>query len=252
MLFAPDLLQQRRILVTGASSGIGRASAQLFAACGARVIASGRDPERLAATVASLSGSGHQAAPHNLDGEDSVADWLKELAGEAPLDAIFHVAGIDLIRPIKMAKAKQFDDVFASSVKTALALARGASLRNVMHDGGALLFMSSVAAQRGQTGMSIYSAAKAAIDGLTRSLAVELAPRRIRVNAIAAAAIQTEMHARLAHGMPDAALQDYQARHLLGFGEAKDVAQTAAFLLSDGGRWVTGATWTVDGGYLAR
>lgn len=100
--------------------------------------------------------------------------------------------------------------------------------------------------------MAVYSAAKAAIDGMVRSLAIEFAPRRIRINSIAAGAVVTSMHERLAASATDDAMKAYEERHPLGFGQPEDVAQAAAYLLSQAGRWITGATWPVDGGYLAR
>lgn len=253
MLFDPSLLRGQRILVTGASSGIGRATSVLLARCGAQLVLNGRNLERLGQTLAALEGSGHELAPFEMDGADGTAEFLKELTKDGrPLSGIFHAAGVELVRAVKLSKAEHVDQVFGSSVLSALALARGAAMRGVMCDGAALVFMSSVAAQSGQTGMSAYSAAKAAVDGMVRSLAVEFAARRIRVNSIAAGAVTTEMHQRLTGATPSAALQAYEAKHLLGFGQPDDVAQVGAFLLSDAGRWITGATWVVDGGYLVR
>ena len=100
--------------------------------------------------------------------------------------------------------------------------------------------------------MAVYSAAKAAVDGMVRSLACEFAGRRIRVNAIAAGAVQTAMHERLMRGATDDASASYAASHLFGFGEAHDIANAALFLLSPAGRWITGTTMVVDGGYLCR
>ncbi len=112
--------------------------------------------------------------------------------------------------------------------------------------------MSSVAGGRGQAGISAYSASKGAIDAAVRSLACEFAPRQIRVNSLVTGAVRTEMHEKTVAAMTPEAVADYEHKHLLGFGAPEDIAMVAAFLLSDASRWITGANWVVDGGYLAK
>ena len=251
--FQNDYLGGRRYLVTGASSGIGKATAEAIAAAGGRVIAAGRDEGRLQALLDGLAGGGHVAAPSALSDADATADWVKALAAEhGPLDGVFHAAGIELIRPARMTKQAQLNEVMGSSLFAAFGIARAMAQKGGMADGGAIVFMSSVAGASGQVGMTAYSAAKAGIDGLVRSLACELAPRRIRVNAIAAGAVQTAMHERLVKGGGADAIGEYEKSHPLGFGEPADVANAGLFLLGDAGRWVTGTTMVVDGGYLCK
>jgi NAD(P)-dependent dehydrogenase (short-subunit alcohol dehydrogenase family) len=252
-VFNQQYLAGKRVLVTGASSGIGRQASLTLAACGAKVCVSGRDVARLHGTLAALPGDSHSLLVLDLNGDDSIADAI--LADAKSLGAFhgaFHAAGVSMVRPIKMCKTKQFDEVFASSVRSALAIARAMSLRGVMEDGGSLVLMSSVAGLRGQTGMSLYSAAKAAIDGMTRSLAVEMAPRGIRVNAICAGAVETPMHSSLLTTLNEESIEAYRSKHLLGFGQAEDVANAVAFLMGHGGRWMTGTSMVVDGGYTVR
>lgn len=252
-LFDANSLSGQRHLVTGASSGIGLATARLLSACGAAVTVAGRDEARLAAALDTLSGSGHLASAHDFRDADETAAWAKSLSDAGgPFHGIFHAAGVELIRPVRMTKQAQIDELMRSACYAAFGLARAASQKGGLVDGGALLFMSSVAGSSGQTGMTAYSAAKAAVDGMVRSLACELAPRRIRVNSLAAGAVRTPMHERLMHGATEQALSQYEASHPLGFGEPEDVAQAAVFLLGPGARWITGTTMAVDGGYLSR
>lgn len=252
-VFSERCLAGGTYLVTGASSGLGRAAALAIAGAGARVIAGGRDAERLAATLDALPGSDHVAAAHALDDADVCADWVAQLAElHGSLRGVFHAAGTELIRPARMTRQAQLDETFGASLFAAFGIARAAARKGVMEDGASLVLMSSVAASTGQVGMTAYSAAKAGIEGLVRSLACELAPRRIRVNAIAAGAVRTAMHERLTRGSPDEAVAGYESSHLLGFGEPEDVAGAALFLLSGASRWITGTALAVDGGYRVR
>lgn len=252
MIFSDQALAGQTILVTGASSGIGRATAQMIARCGARVVATGRDEARLTATVADLPGRDHRQFAARLDDPDEVAERVAATAIDlGGLSGIFHSAGNELILPARLTKARQIENVFGASVLGAFGIARAVARMNVMKPDSSVILMSSVSAQRGRAGMVAYSAAKSAIDGLTRSLACELAPKSIRVNAIAAGGVETEMHQRLARGLSEGGMAAYESQHLLGFGMPEDIAAAAVFLLSPSARWVTGAVWTIDGGYLA-
>lgn len=252
-LYRDDALKGTTYLVTGASSGIGKAAAGLLAACGARVAISGRNEERLHHCMTELAGSDHLAFYGSLESADQTNDWMKSVIEKTgPLTGVFHCAGIELIRPARMVKQTNLEEVFGSSLYSAFGIARSLSAKNAMVDGGSILFMSSVAGSTGQIGMTAYSAAKAGIDGMVRSLACELSPRKIRVNSIAAGAVHTAMHERLTRSSGDEATASYDQAHLLGFGQVEDIAQAAVYLLSPASRWVTGTTMVLDGGYMVR
>ena len=251
-VFAPDALAGASVLITGASSGLGRAAAIAVAAHGGRVIVSGRDQARLDETLASMAGEGHRAVATPLDDADQASALTIEAAAQCGgLDGIFHSAGAELVLPMRLVKQKHLDQVLGAALQGALGIARAAAKAEVMKPGASIVFMSSASAHRGRPGMVVYSAAKAAVEGLTRSLACELAAKPVRVNAIAGGGIETEMHARLTRTLSDDAVNTYAAQHLLGFGRPGNVADAVLFLLSPAASWITGTTMVVDGGYLA-
>jgi NAD(P)-dependent dehydrogenase (short-subunit alcohol dehydrogenase family) len=247
----PMDLSGKRILVTGASSGIGKAASQLFSNLGAKVVLLARNEERLQSTLESLAGEGHAKYVFDLGATDEIPGLMKKMASEqGHLSGMFHCAGITLVWPVTLLKQKYIDSVFSSSIEAALLLARGFCQKGVKDQGStSIVFMSSVAGVRGVKGLSIYSASKAAIDGAVRSLAVELAPRGIRINSIAAAGIESVMHSAWLKNFTEEQLFIYTRKHLMGFGTAEDVSNAAAFLLSDASRWITGTTMLVDGGF---
>ncbi|RYF23024.1 MAG: SDR family oxidoreductase [Oxalobacteraceae bacterium] len=249
--FRVDCLEGRRIFVTGASSGIGRAASIALSRCGAHLVLNGRDAARLEETRALLAGEGHSIAPGALSDADATAALIKGAAKDGAFDGIFHAAGFFQVLPAKITKQAQLDATFNASVFGAYGIARAASAKAVLNNGGSIVFMSSIAGEHGSAGLTAYAGAKAAILGLTRALAMELAPRLIRVNSILASTIETEMHERTMEN----AQMDYVAmnlaRHPLGFGKPAAINDAVTFLLSDASAWVTGATMAVDGGYSA-
>lgn len=250
MTFAPDALAGRRIVVAGASSGLGRAVALALAGVGAELILLGRNVDRLRDIA---QATGDQAWRQVDLADDNAADaTIRDIASTGPIDGIFHSAGTSLVAPMRLTKTAQIDDLFGAAVYGALGVARAASRRGVLRDGGSLVFMSSVSSLRGRRGMVAYSSAKAATSGLVRALAIELADRGIRVNSIAAGAIETEMHDSFANSVSEEMIRNYRNLHPLGFGKSRDVADAALFLLSDASRWITGVDLSVDGGYAAK
>lgn len=250
MTFAPSSFAGRRIVVAGASSGLGRAAALALAEAGADLVLLGRNEDRLREVADAAGGQAWQSV--DLADDNSADAVIREIATAAPIDGIFHSAGTSLVAPMRLTKTGQIDDLFGAAVYGALGVARAASRRGVMRDGGAIVFMSSVSSLRGRRGMVAYSAAKAATSGLVRALAVELADRGIRVNSIAAGAIETEMHQDFASAVSEEMIANYRNLHPLGFGRADDVANAVMFLLSDATRWITGVDLSVDGGYAAK
>jgi NAD(P)-dependent dehydrogenase (short-subunit alcohol dehydrogenase family) len=251
MKLNPMDLTGKRILVTGASSGIGRVTAQILSQLGAKVILMARNEERLQLALASLAGEGHAKCIFDLTIADEIPAMMKKLAQDhGPFTGLFHAAGIGVIMPVSILKEKYIARVLDVSIKAALMLTRGICQKRVFApEACSIVFMSSAASLRGKIGMSIYSASKAAIDGAVRSLAAELAGRHIRVNSLAAGGVQTEMHHGIVKNLDEASTSDYRQKHLLGFGSPEDIAYAAAFLLSDASKWITGTTMIVDGGY---
>ena len=237
----------RRYLVTGATSGVGRELVRTIydADPDASVIVVGRDRVRLASAVAFRAGS--DACVMDFDHMEPI-DVTTLLRSQGPFDGIFHGAGSELILPLRLTDDARYRQTMRYADST-FAILRAAASKGVLNEGSGVVIMSSVAAGRGTAGMACYGAARAAVESMVRVAARELAPRRIRVNALAAGAFKSALHDRLVSRMPEASLAAYEAAHPLGFGTAADVAETAFYLLN--APWVTGTTVTVDGGLSA-
>lgn len=243
-------LTARRVLVTGASSGIGRATAILLSRLGAELVLVGRDEARMEETRAALAGDNQRVELLDLVETPDLGPWLAGLAkAGGPFSGVVHCAGIQEPRPLKIVSPETVSRTLDINVGVALALARATARRGVAADGASLVLLASVMGLVGQPGQTVYGASKGAIVALTKSLAVELAPR-LRVNCVAPGLVETPMAERLRSSLGPA-FEAVEAAHPLGLGRPEDVAGAVAFLVADTGRWITGTTLVVDGGYTA-
>ena len=246
-------LEGRRILVTGASSGIGRATAIEASRNGAILALSGRRDDALAETLAKLEGTGHVTHPYDLSDLDGIPDLVQRVADDlGGIDGIVHAAGIHSARPLRTIDAAHLDDVLRTNVSTAILIAKGFRSKRVARVDGSLVLLSSAVATRGQTGVAAYAASKGAISAVTKSLASELLRDRIRVNCVEPGIVNTPLTTTLAASVGEAGWAAIEADHPMGIGEPTDVAHAILYLLSSASRWVTGISLPVDGGMSAR
>jgi 3-oxoacyl-[acyl-carrier protein] reductase len=239
--------------VTGASGGIGRAVAVAASRHGARVALLGRNAEALSSTRDAMDGDDHIVIEHDLldlDGIPSVVRGVAEQLGG--LDVVVHAAGVHSSRPLPAVDAGHVADIMASNVATAIMLAKGFRHKLVKRESASLVLVSSVTASVGQPGISAYAASKGAVSALTKSLALELARDRIRVNCVEPGIVMTAMTERLKATVGDSAFAAIESAHPLGLGAPEDVASAILFLMSDAASWITGTSLVVDGGYTAQ
>jgi len=248
------VLNGRRALVTGASSGMGREIAIEMARAGARVAAVGRDDARLGAVVDEITGGGGEALAIRADlTEPGAPARVVERAVEhlGGLDVLANVAGIMELGPLEEVDAESLDRQYATNVRAPYELTRVA-LPHLRESGGAIVFISSMAALAAFPESAAYTATKGAIDAMARQLAVELAPSGVRVNAIAPGEIDTPMNTDFYAENPGF-VEEMKAFTPAGrLGTAADIAPAAVFLASDAARFVYGVSLPVDGGVVAR
>lgn len=248
----PMQLKNRVFLVTGASSGIGREVSVLLSQLGARLVIAGRKQNQLEKTMALLEGRGHQMSVFDLMDVDKIPQWMKEnVCTDKTLDGLVHSAGIQMTKPLRILTNADIDSVMKVNVNAAFGLVKGFRQKGVCRNPGSIVLLSSVMGLVGQPGVTVYSASKGAIVTLVKSSALELAKENIRVNCVAPAHVRTEMAEKLTIDLTIKQLESIEKMHPLGIGEPRDVANAVAFLLADTGRWITGTTLVVDGGYTA-
>jgi len=250
-------LQGRTAIVTGAASGIGRASAVLFAKEGAFVALVDRDRSGLQETLAAIEGAKDEASLHVGDVGD--VDFAPTVVGEViarrgRLDVLMTAAGHSCGGSVVTTDPADWDAVFRTNVGGTWLWARVAVPEMQRQGKGSIITFASQLAIAGGRNNSAYIAAKGAIVGLTRTMALDFAMDGIRVNAIAPGAIDTPMLRRsfARHADPDQVREASRSRHAMKrFGKAEDIAEAALYLASDASSFTTGTVMVVDGGWLA-
>ncbi|MCV9996606.1 SDR family oxidoreductase [Paeniglutamicibacter sp. ZC-3] len=241
------------VLVTGASSGIGRATAKVLSQNGARVALIGRDRSRLELAMEELSGSGHETFVVDLDDADNIPSVVQDVASVmGRLSGLVHAAGIHATLPVRSVSAAKIDAMFHTNVTTGFMLSKGFRNKRVRAETASMVFLSSAVGLVGQSGVSTYSATKGAIVTMTKSLALEMASEQIRVNCVCPGVVETPLTEKLRATIGGPAFQSVSDDHPLGLGSAEDVAHAVQFLLSDEASWITGTALSVDGGFTAK
>ena len=247
-------------IVFGATSTLGRATVLTLIESGKYVVGIGRSRGKLDALVDQIANAGYPSDEViktyvcdaiDFDAHSSVVAEIKKNFGK--VNSFSYFPGVEKTRPFRNLTMEQLDEVFSVNFKGAFSFLNCLVKSSVFSkSGGSVVLIGSVMSVLGQQSKTAYCASKGALVPFAKSLALELAPRKIRVNVIMPALVETEMSDQLFKELPPEARNKILAAHPLGFGQPRDIAEAVNFLVSEKARWITGTEFVVDGGYSAQ
>lgn len=241
-------MKGKKILVTGASSGIGLAVSRMIAEQGGKVVLVSRDEDNLENAFNSLKKTEHEYYAADVINQKRISEVIKESYTKSGLfDGLVHSAGMHQLRPLQATRLEKIEEVLNTNVSSIFIVTK-AFMKKANKDNASIVLISSTAAIKGTAGTSVYSASKGAVLAATRSLAVELSVRNTRVNSLIPGMVDTPMTQAFLSSLNDSQKEEIFNDHLLGIGNPDDIANSALFLLSNKSKWITGAGLVVDGG----
>jgi len=248
----PMQMTGKRILVTGAGSGIGRATSIMLAELGASLVLVGRDQAKLNQTASLMIEREVAIETFDLANSDEIVGWMRSLsARHGRFDGLVHCAGIQTFSPLRSLTVKAFDQLLRVNTISSAMLIKAMQFLDCGADRASGVMVASTAAIKATPANGLYGASKAAVISLVQTLAIELVARNIRLNSVVPALVETEMVQAFRDVMTADAFQGLVDTHPLGLGRPDDVAYAIVFLLSDAARWITGVSLPVDGGVSA-
>ena len=248
MAYNPFSLDGKRVLVTGASSGIGKAVAQECARCGAQLVLTARNEERLKATLDSLEGDGHTMIIADLTNQEELSLLTGQL--DFTLDGVVMCAGINDKSIIKFLNQEHVEKMLATNFTSQVFLSQMLTKKKKLNKEASIVFISSISAFYPSVSNAMYASSKAALSQFAKVLALEVMPQKIRVNCIEPAFVETSMLNK--YEISDK-MDEIRANAPFGrFLEPVEVAQAAIYLLSDATKLVTGSNLVMDGGFLIK
>ena len=237
-------LTEKHILVTGASSGMGRMFCQMIAKEGARVSLLARNEERLKDTLSMMEGDGHKYYLCDLTDDEQIKSTIGHLDA---LDGVVFCAGINDFVPLKFVKQEKLLRIFQTNYFSQVILTQMLVKKKLINRQASLVYISSLSSVLGVPGTLLYASSKAALNSAVRVIAAELAPQGIRANAICPGIVHTEMLGST--NIDEETFTKQAVDYPLGLGTPEDVGNAVLYHLSDGSRWLTGNCMVIDGGY---